>query len=206
MARGPYKRNPERISKMRQRIVESAAQIIGERGYAEASIARIVEEVGISQGTFYRYFETRQDLFDVVLPTYAERMLEFIQKHVEVDAVGLDREMQRMQAFLDFVADHPWFARVVDEANVQAPVANAAYFDRVVAGYVRTLKRAVERGEIQGYEPDELEGIAIALLAARSYYAKVYLSSMGRAGESSRATVLKGYRAFIERALFLPPR
>ena len=188
---------------MRQRIIESTARIIGDRGYAEASVARIVEDVGISQGTFYRYFTTRQDLFDVVLPTYAERMLEFIQKHVDKDALGLDREMQRMQAFLDFVADHPWFARVVDEANVQAPAGNAAYFDRVVNGYVRTLKRAVDRGEIEGYEPDELEGIAIALLAARSYYAKVYLSSMGQIGDS-RAAVLKGYRAFIERALFLP--
>lgn len=205
MARGPYKKNAQRISEMRQRIIESAARIIGDRGYAEASIARIVEEVGISQGTFYRYFDTRQDLFDVVLPTYAERMLEFIQQHVDVDAVGLEREMQRMTAFLDFVGDHPWFARIVDEANVQAPAGNAAYFDRVVNGYVRTLVRAVERGEIQGYEPDELEGIAIALLAARNYYAKVYLSGMGRVGES-RSSVLKGYRAFIERALFIPPR
>lgn len=189
---------------MRQRIVESTARIIGDRGYAEASVARIVEDVGISQGTFYRYFKTRQDLFDVVLPTYAERMIEFIQKHVAEDSVGLEREMQRMQAFLDFVVDHPWFARVVDEANVQAPVANDAYFDRVVSGYVRTLNRAVERGEIVGYEPDDLEGIAIALLAARSYYAKVHLSSMGHIGES-RAAVLKGYRAFIDRALFQPP-
>ncbi|MCX0275223.1 TetR/AcrR family transcriptional regulator [Nocardia zapadnayensis] len=188
---------------MRRRIIESAARIIGDRGYAEASVARIVEDVGISQGTFYRYFETRQDLFDVVLPTYAERMLEFIQEHVPKDSTGLDREMQRMQAFLDFVSDHPWFARVLDEASVQAPAANAAYFDRVVNGYVRALNRAVDRGEIEGYEPDELEGIAIALLAARNYYAKVYLSSMGRVGES-RAAVLKGYRAFIARALFLP--
>lgn len=203
MARGPYKKNPQRISEMRQRIVESTARIIGDRGYAEASVARIVEDVGISQGTFYRYFTTRQDLFDVVLPTYAERMLEFIQTHVDKDSIGLDREMQRMQAFLDFVADHPWFARVVDEANVQAPAGNSAYFDRVVNGYVRTLQRAVDRGEIEGYEPDELEAIAIALLAARNYYAKAYLSGMGPIGES-RASVLKGYRAFIERALFLP--
>lgn len=205
MARGPYKKNEQRIAEMRQRIIECTARIIGDRGYAETSIARIVEEVGISQGTFYRYFDTRQDLFDVVLPTYAERMLEFIQKHVEVDAVGLEREMQRMTAFLDFVADHPWFARIVDEANVQAPAGNDAYFDRVINGFVRTLNRAVERGEIQGYEPDELEGIAIALLAARNYYAKVYLSGMGKIGES-RSSVLKGYRAFIERALFIPPR
>lgn len=189
---------------MRHRIIESTARVIGDRGYADASIARIVEEVGISQGTFYRYFDTRQDLFDIVLPTYAERMLEFIQKRVDADSVGLDREMQRMMAFLDFVAEHPWFARIVDEANVQAPAGNAAYFDRVVNGFVRTLSRSVERGEIQGYEPDDLEGIAIVLLAARSYYAKVYLSSMGRVSES-RSSVLKGYRAFIERALFMPP-
>ncbi|WGY00450.1 TetR/AcrR family transcriptional regulator [Nocardioides sp. QY071] len=189
---------------MRQRIVESTARIIGERGYAEASVARIVDDVGISQGTFYRYFETRQDLFDIVLPTYAERMLTFIQEHVDAESTGIEREMQRMKAFLDFVADHPWFARIVDEANVQAPAGNDAYFDRVVNGYVRTLQRAVDRGEIVGYDPEDLEGIALALLAARSYYAKVYLSSMGHVGKS-RDAVLKGYRAFVERALFMPP-
>ncbi|MFX5801275.1 helix-turn-helix domain-containing protein, partial [Acinetobacter baumannii] len=46
----------EKSQRTRQAICDAAAEIIGEFGYAEASIARIMERAGLGHGTFYAYF------------------------------------------------------------------------------------------------------------------------------------------------------
>ena len=38
--------------------------IVGELGYAGASVALITARADVAQGTFYNYFESRQDLLD----------------------------------------------------------------------------------------------------------------------------------------------
>ena len=43
---------------------EAATKIVGKYGYAEASVARITDEAGVAQGTFYNHFENRQELLD----------------------------------------------------------------------------------------------------------------------------------------------
>jgi len=58
----------DRISETRQTLLRSAARVIATHGYAGASIARITEMAGVSQGSFYTYFPSRQALFDAVLP------------------------------------------------------------------------------------------------------------------------------------------
>src|SRR5690606_34242548 len=133
----------------------------------------------VAQGTIYNYFETRQDLFDVVLPTYAAEMLAYIGSNIDPDAVGLEREVARMRAFLEFVELHPWIVRLVNESQTLAPKAFRAYFKMVTDGYVRTLKRSVKRGEIVGYSARDLHAIAVTLLAVRSYYAEQYVIQEG---------------------------
>ena len=50
--------------KTRQALFAAAALVVGEYGYEETSITRITEKAGVAIGTFYNYFETRQELFD----------------------------------------------------------------------------------------------------------------------------------------------
>jgi len=46
----------ERNAWTKQRIFEAATKVVGKHGYAEASVARITEEAGVAQGTFYNHF------------------------------------------------------------------------------------------------------------------------------------------------------
>ena len=55
----------EKAALTRDKLMSSAAVIVGEYGYREASVQRITSHAGIAQGTFYLYFESRQLLFDV---------------------------------------------------------------------------------------------------------------------------------------------
>ncbi|MGE3594128.1 MAG: TetR/AcrR family transcriptional regulator [Dehalococcoidia bacterium] len=48
--------------------MQAAADVVGEEGYTAASIAKITARAGVAHGTFYSYFDDRQQLFDVLLP------------------------------------------------------------------------------------------------------------------------------------------
>lgn len=191
----------EKMVDTRRTLISSTAKLVGKIGYAEANIARIAQAANIAQGTIYNYFSTRQEIFDTLLPTYAEEMLDFIRTEVNPNSVGLDREVERLRAFLEFVRQNPWIVRLVTESQALAPIAFKAYFKLVTEGYVGALKRSVSRGEIIGYEPKEVKAIAIALLAVRSYYAEQYVIQ----ADSTKPVpkwVFDAYRKLVDRALF----
>ena len=65
-------RRPEKADANRKGLFQAAAYVVGKHGYANASIGRITERCGLAQGTFYLYFDSRQDLFDQLLPAVGE--------------------------------------------------------------------------------------------------------------------------------------
>lgn len=64
--------DPER----REAILAAAGEEFAERGYAGASLARIIDAAGISKGTLYYYFEDKADLFGTAIEVAVERWLE----------------------------------------------------------------------------------------------------------------------------------
>jgi len=69
----------ERNAWTKRKIFDAAAKMVGKYGYAEASVARITEEAGVAQGTFYNHFENRQELLDQLLPKIGIDMVHFIR-------------------------------------------------------------------------------------------------------------------------------
>src|SRR5829696_1870388 len=56
----PRRRLPE--ERPRQ-IVEAALQVFGERGLANARLEDIAKRAGLSKGTIYLYFQSKEELF-----------------------------------------------------------------------------------------------------------------------------------------------
>ncbi len=52
-ARKPKLTRAEKAAHNRAKLMRAAQEVIGDYGYAEASVARIVERAGLAQGTFY---------------------------------------------------------------------------------------------------------------------------------------------------------
>ena len=63
----PVGRRQEESERRRQSILEAARRCFGTEGYAGATVARIAEEAGVSHGLLYQFFDSKDDLFDVVL-------------------------------------------------------------------------------------------------------------------------------------------
>ena len=205
--RTPQLRGMSREEKARETyrlILEAAAQVVGNDGYADASISKITQLAGVAQGTFYNYFKSRQDVLNKLLPYMGRQMLDHIASSLPRTLAGPVREEARLRAFLDYLNAHPAFYRILYEAEVFAPEAHAEHFRVLVTGYKGSLERAVERGEIRGFDEAELEAVIYMLLSARSYISMHYARDGNGQAKAVPEHVIKAYMKILTRGLFSP--
>lgn len=196
----PRMKRAEKAALTRDKLLSSAAVVVGEYGYREASVQRITSHAGIAQGTFYLYFESRQLLFDELLPHFGRDLLEHVRARARGAKVFFEVEEIGVRAVFDYLQEHPWFWRVLNEAEVEAPKAWAAHHAEVSQRYVKFLCRAVERGEIAGYSKDEMGTLAYMLIAARDYLF-IYTQSPLRAPGAGPDEVIGTYMRFLRNGL-----
>lgn len=60
----------------RERLIEAMTIVAARHGYAEASVARVLKQAGMSRATFYEHFEDRDDCFLAAFRRAAEPMRE----------------------------------------------------------------------------------------------------------------------------------
>jgi AcrR family transcriptional regulator len=194
------KSQSDRNSLIKQKIFVAAAKVVGKRGYAEASIARITEKAGVAQGTFYNYFANRQELLDQLLPTIGSEMLHYVREHTR-EAYAAGQEIDRFQAFFEFIREVPEFMRILNEAEWFAPVGFQKHLENVSAAYIRILQRARHAGEIDGFSDDELEAIVHMFMGARGYLSRRYSFSKNKVVDLPDH-VTTAYEKLILRGLF----
>ena len=190
----------ERAARTREELLHSAARVVGELGYRDASVQRITAAAGMAQGTFYLYFPSRQALFDELLPHFGVEMLEHVRQRVDDIRDFLEVEVMGLKAVFEFLSDNPWFWRVLNEAEVEAPVAWARHHEEVTQRYLRFLRRSKAKGSLKKYSAAELPTLAQFLVAARDYMYRSHLTQHAPGREIPR-DILATYRKFIESGL-----
>lgn len=98
----------------RERIMDAAAEEFAQHGFHKASVNRMVGSIGIAKGSLFKYFGTKQGLFEYLF----QRALKHIKaplKNVRAETEGMDfflRLRAVSLAVADFVAAHPRAYRI----------------------------------------------------------------------------------------------
>lgn len=163
----------------RKNLFDAAVKVVGQAGYRDASITDITAKAHIAQGTFYNYFESRQDILDHLLPELGQELLEFLGAQVG-DATSLEREEKSIRAYFQFIRNKPEFYRILMEAPIYSPQSFETHADNLVSNYEAALRRTREKGFLQDYSEDEFEAIALILLGARVYLSRQYCFRNGK--------------------------
>jgi AcrR family transcriptional regulator len=65
-------------SDKKDRIIQAAIQEFAQYHYNEANLSRIIKDAGIARGSFYQYFEDKQDLFRYLFEVMAKEKLKYL--------------------------------------------------------------------------------------------------------------------------------
>ncbi len=82
----------------RKELIRAAEELFREKGCDETSVSDIVRKVGVAQGTFYYYFESKDDILDAVLDHYLKDHLEPAIRNIMAD--GSLGTMPKIQGIL----------------------------------------------------------------------------------------------------------
>ncbi|MFL6206690.1 MAG: TetR/AcrR family transcriptional regulator [Acidimicrobiales bacterium] len=96
-----------RGQKTRQLLLDAGTEVLPARGYHDARVDDIVEAAGVSHGSFYRYFENKEDFFRVLAEEASTRMVELL------DAFPLDAPEAALRSWLE-----EWFATYSSNGGV----------------------------------------------------------------------------------------
>ena len=67
----------------RERIMAAAEREFLENSFEAASINRIIKEAAIPRGSFYQYFESKEDLLKYILNSKAKNLEAFLKQSLQ---------------------------------------------------------------------------------------------------------------------------
>jgi AcrR family transcriptional regulator len=90
----------EKAKKTKQDIIEAAWKLFTKKGVLNTSVSEIVREAHVAKGTFYLYFETKDDVLSAIIEHNVmpfERILADLQSH-PVSRKICDAAVERLMA------------------------------------------------------------------------------------------------------------
>ncbi len=145
----------------RAKILAAAEQVIGEKGFAAASIADITRAAETALGTFYIYFSGKDELFRELVQDMGQATRSQAAERIASTTNRLEAERAGLEAYLMVVRDRPMQYRIVEEARFVDPDAYRTYYMEFGQAYADQLEQAIQTGEIA---PGDAEVRAWALM------------------------------------------
>ena len=162
----------------RARLVDAAKEVFEETGFLEARITDISERAGVSHGSFYHYFDSKEQIFREVAEVQ-EALLTAPpspDEAAEPHSSELDRILGANRRYLQRYRDNGKIMGVIEEVSRYDPFVNEARMQRQ-KHFADRAERAIRRLQADGAaDPDidpEIAAVALGSLVGR--FAELWL-------------------------------
>lgn len=149
-----------RGERTRRALLSAAAEEFGEKGFHEGSISGITRRAGCALGSFYTYFDTKDDIFRALVADMSGQVRDYVGPRISAARDGIDAERLGLLSFLEFARGHKEIYRIIDEAEFVDQAAYRDHYESTAARILGRLREAAARGEVSN-GMDEVHAWAI---------------------------------------------
>jgi AcrR family transcriptional regulator len=166
----------------RDNIINAAIDEFAEYGLENASTNRIVANSNISKGSFYQYFDDKQDVFMYLLTILeSEKMEYFTDKHppgTNMDTFGYFRWMIKIG--MEFNTTHPRLTQAITRVMFGEGLYYGNTFadirEKTTQGLRAMIEGAITRGEV---DPSVDVDLAVMVMETWSNAISTYIMNEG---------------------------
>ena len=154
----------------RARLLDAAKQVFEEAGFLEARVSDIGERANLSHGSFYHYFDSKEQIFREV----AERQEALLTAPADddpADAGDWDRILRANRLYLERYRDNARIMGVIEQVSRYDPHVNAARMARqkhFADRAERAIRRLQDSGRADPSVDAEVAAVALGSMVARS--------------------------------------
>jgi TetR/AcrR family transcriptional repressor of nem operon len=142
----------------KQKILEAGAELIHSQGFNNTGIAEVLKAAGVPKGSFYFYFENKEDFGLQLLDYFREFYIQSVRQFLEDQSLPyLERLRRTYDWFLDYFKAHG-FRRGCPVGNIAQEMSdiNPAFRDKLNQA-VRSMTGIVEQNLIKAQQAGELD-------------------------------------------------
>lgn len=114
----------ERRERMRARLLESALTVFADKGVGASVIQDVIAAAKVSQGTFYNYFRTNEELLLAVTEELSNELIQAIENELVVHEDPAMRIATGVRLYLHHAVTFPLFGRFVARAGLHLASPN----------------------------------------------------------------------------------
>ena len=138
-----------RGERTRRAILDAAAIEFGEKGFHEGSISGITRRAGVALGSFYTYFDTKDDVFRALVSDMSAQVRDYVTPRIQAAPDQLAAEKEGLLSFLEFAREHKEIYRIIDEAEFVDAASYRRHYESTVARITGRLQAGAARGEVR---------------------------------------------------------
>jgi AcrR family transcriptional regulator len=194
---------PDRAEERRQQIMEAALACFSRKGYHKTTMDDIVTESGLSKGTLYWYFKSKDELFFSLVTAF------FLEMRQDIDAIlaqytsAPDKLRALTDGFTGFFDEMGEFLNVFFEFWMQSALNEQLnqLFHSMLSQYRGAIAGIIEEGiEAGEFKTVDASHLAVTVMAAYDglWFYKMLMPDeidLGQASQAFIETLLGGLAA-----------
>jgi TetR/AcrR family transcriptional regulator len=160
---------PDRTEERRRQIMDAALACFARKGYHNTTMDDIVAESGLSKGTLYWYFKSKDELFASLIKSFFLDMRQDIDGILEQHTTASGRLRAIAQGFVQFFHETEDFFSVFFEFWMQSTLNEELnqLFSNVLVQYKKVIAGIIAEGMRTGeFKAVDASQLALAVMAA----------------------------------------
>lgn len=133
----------------REKLLGAAEIEFGEKGFHAVAINDITRAAGVALGTFYVYFESKEEIFRALVSHMSHKTRSWIAERVADVPDRITAERKGLEAFIEFVREHKGLYRIISEAEFVANDAYVEHYTQFAEAYQENLADAQSHKDIR---------------------------------------------------------
>src|SRR6056297_1589048 len=140
----------------KDRIIDAAIDEFANNNYHKASITNIIEKANIASGSFYQYFENKEDVFRYLINIVGQRKLDYLDQEImqRPDEINFFVLLKKLyQGGLEFAKDNPRLLSIGNNVvNNNCEVCNKIMEDLKPQSdefFKRLIRLGIKRGDLK---------------------------------------------------------
>ena len=144
---------PQRLSAEERRAgtIEAVVELAAEQNPSDITTTAIAQRMGLTQGTLFRHFPTKDAILEAVMTWVAERLLSRVDRAAQNVTSPLAALEAVFMAHIDFVSEHPGVPRMLfGELQRPGETLPKRMVQTLIQRYGERLRHLLERGKAIG--------------------------------------------------------
>ena len=154
----------EKTKKTYNKIIKCAKKEFSNRGYSNTSIHSIAKKANLSVGCLYKYFSSKDELYNFIITSEQNKIKKFINESIKDCSTRQEKEKEGLRAWLTYVKDNHGVYRLIWETLFIDQDAFDAYYINFAKSYAKSL--SLDKNELN---TEDLLNLSYALIGISNF-------------------------------------